>query len=806
MAQDTEKKSKKKHPYNLIFQNYHEKAKELLPNNVDPNIKPQDSKKISEIELLYNAFIQNNLAEAEKLLQNNIDPNKKISNDKGYLLDIMVIDDNIKAVELLLKYKAKPRYFFDDSHNILIDYFKKRTDEKTYSLIELMFKYLKDGFIKKSVFKVLINNAVKLNFPKTLELLLKKKNNLNGKLSFNEYAPIEFDYFKGEIEKSPFEYALGSNHFKIAEILLDHGSNPFLRVKGKPGTAYNGIENIALSHHLTDIQTKKYFELVEEKYPGLLVEKRKKSHADLSFINYLIGANFIKSLEYLLHLNLNPNTFHINSDVKTPLIYAIMRKRLEIVKLLLKYKADANVKPKYIISPIHYAVISDYNDFEKSSLIELLLEYGADIKEKDFSNETAVDKTMRRENINASKLLLDHGASLKVNNNLFRRPYYTSRVSDLIEYYKYKNEINFQEIKDYILKFDNPSDPSDLLKYLEFSSNKASYFKFIIKDLMEEVIIENNKSKSFSIQTWKILKDYLAFHNLKITDKNKINLNEILKILNESFLEDIIKTQKKCHTEDVNQMKVELKNECVVCLDPIIPEENQYFGMANCSCALCKECFENYWNYENKKNGKNISKCPGCSKEVNLNSLKNLPLEDNQIQKWYRNYLAKKLGEIPRWKFCPTPECLSGKLIDPKKNESFFFDCPICDTNYCFSCETDHKGSCETNKGVRNKIKLMLELGEFAPPKNGHPKIKYPDVENIHHRDYFLGRFRPCPECGVIIEKEYHSFHVFGEGECNNMECYRCKTNFNWNNGLDQGGGTWSLKESNFNPKIPSHY
>jgi len=67
----------------------------------------------------------------------------------------------------------------------------------------------------------------------------------------------------------------------------------------------------------------------------------------------------------------------------TPLIWAVCCKNLEIVNVLIEYKADINLKDNCGKTPFHYAVLTQNLD-----IVNVLIEYKADINTQDCLLET----------------------------------------------------------------------------------------------------------------------------------------------------------------------------------------------------------------------------------------------------------------------------------------------------------------------------------------------------------------------------------------------------------------------------------
>lgn len=91
--------------------------------------------------------------------------------------------------------------------------------------------------------------------------------------------------------------------------------------------------------------------------------------------------------KYLLSIGSNPNSIY-NENGLNPLVLSIMNKNVEMVKLLLEYKADINgsgdLGGEYEFVPLKIAI-----DYEDRRIVQLLLERGADasILDSYYKNE-----------------------------------------------------------------------------------------------------------------------------------------------------------------------------------------------------------------------------------------------------------------------------------------------------------------------------------------------------------------------------------------------------------------------------------
>lgn len=107
----------------------------------------------------------------------------------------------------------------------------------------------------------------------------------------------------------------------------------------------------------------------------------------------------ISTIEKLLAQGANPNTRGGNEVYAMPVLNtAISAGRLDIVELLIKYKANVNIPESYNkMTPLHTAC---YMPKEQNlAIIKLLVENGADLSIKDGHDRTAFDvaKTCKTE-------------------------------------------------------------------------------------------------------------------------------------------------------------------------------------------------------------------------------------------------------------------------------------------------------------------------------------------------------------------------------------------------------------------------
>jgi ankyrin repeat protein len=117
------------------------------------------------------------------------------------------------------------------------------------------------------------------------------------------------------------------------------------------------------------------------------------------------------------------DTININKPNKedvTPLNAALQANQLDIVELLLEYKADPTIPDKYNQTPLMIAAKSSYNhDYNPQvcqAIVQLLLASNADLNAQDMSGNTALILAATYNNGSIGHLLLQAGADYELTN------------------------------------------------------------------------------------------------------------------------------------------------------------------------------------------------------------------------------------------------------------------------------------------------------------------------------------------------------------------------------------------------------
>ncbi len=182
------------------------------------------------------------------------------------------------------------------------------------------------------------------------------------------------------------------------------------------------------------------------------------------------------------------------------------------------------------------------------------------------------------------------------------------------------------------------------------------------------------------------------------------------------------------------------------------------------------------------------------------------------------------LKRYSHFQFCHREGCVGGKTFG--LGETKTFDCKICSFSGCLDCGKEGvsaahfraRGRC---KGIQDSSELYVKLirrgaeapitidqlrawgfqgrkgpqaGEFfrgylkslseRHPKGGQCPLCAGVLGDVHAiEDHFYdGKYRPCPHCGMMIEKTSRA----EGGECPNLTCGnpRCRKDFNFGRGL----------------------
>ncbi|MBF0298909.1 MAG: hypothetical protein HQK51_09330, partial [Oligoflexia bacterium] len=270
---------------------------------------------------------------------------------------------------------------------------------------------------------------------------------------------------------------------------------------------------------------------------------------------------------------------------------------------------------------------------------------------------------------------------------------------------------------------------------------------------------EKGLDKQIEVELKKLLRKKVGLlPRLKeLAETNGIDFNEV-----EPSLKSIDE-----HTAYLDDDK---KASCKLCLEDISSEERILRSPSGkCDCTFCtkKTCVKGLQKHIISEQA--IPKCPGgCRNDVTSSFLCALRMDADKISQFQARLLRQKLAQKKGFHFCKHASCpVGGTVLTAEEEErGKWYSCAVCDKD-------SFLGTPSTLDKYETKLAdKLVELGMQAPPAGGHPHIENADAFNPEHAKYFLGRFRPCPGCGKLIEKvdTGESHH----GDCRAMKCPIC--------------------------------
>ncbi|ORX50363.1 ankyrin [Piromyces finnis] len=345
------------------------------------------------------AIISNKITFLKSLLELGADPNEK-DDDQNIPLIIAIKNNNLEAIKLLIEYNAN---YIEDEQKIL--HWASNCNKEILSYIIEIQNKNKGNIYYNNNSSYLIFNACENENIKDLKNLIENQN-VSYKINYKNsdgLTPLLYSIQNGKYESA--ECILEVSNYVDANIPDSNGDMPFdFIIKNKIQNMFNIIEKLVNRGGYVD---SKYFNkslinlIIDNKdiiryfiEKGIPIKNNKK---DRMFIvpNSLIFAvkqdcyPFVKAL-----LENGSSVDEIDSDHKTPLIYAIDNDNKAIIDLLLKYKTDINkiYDNNNELTPIIYTVqknnspLFNYlfskvsNESDKKQIITSIIEYSLNNK------------------------------------------------------------------------------------------------------------------------------------------------------------------------------------------------------------------------------------------------------------------------------------------------------------------------------------------------------------------------------------------------------------------------------------------
>jgi ankyrin repeat protein len=177
------------------------------------------------------------------------------------------------------------------------------------------------------------------------------------------------------------------------------------------------------------------------------------------------------------HLNI-PDNYR-----RTPLHCAAWYGDLEMVQVLLDYKADINARSKGNWTPLHYASDGSFsrrNIRRLPDVAQLLLEHGADVNAPAFDSLTPLHEAARNGRVGVVRLLLEHGANVGAEDEQGRTPLHAA-----VEYGSEWRETERAEVVSELLEHGANVDVKDNKGRTPFQIGSAKGSGKIVKLLSE---------------------------------------------------------------------------------------------------------------------------------------------------------------------------------------------------------------------------------------------------------------------------------------------------------------------------------
>eukprot|EP00347_Sterkiella_histriomuscorum_P009892 403339473 len=223
--------------------------------------------------------------------------------------------------------------------------------------------------------------------------------------------------------------------------------------------------------------------------------------------------------------------------------------------------------------------------------------------------------------------------------------------------------------------------------------------------------------------------------------------------------------------EKFDSLKYELdinENQCEICYQSFIGREN-FIMFQGCQHFYCKTCMLQYANdiISNGEIGKLI--CPafsGCKTTLNELHLKEIGLDEDQIQKVTVFSINQAVEKMDDFGWCPIPECAAPAQVNRLQN---FAQCTQCRFTFCLTCKEKYHffKQCPAIKLKGKDIDQFSKDDKIDEFKAKH----FNQIQEQMNMFYIKQCTKQCPKCKFTIQK------VDG---CNKMICGRCGAYFCW--------------------------
>jgi ankyrin repeat protein len=178
---------------------------------------------------------------------------------------------------------------------------------------------------------------------------------------------------------SPLAAALGTGHFKVAELLYQRGADPLVR----------GIIGRTMLHAIS-------------------------IEGSIEIAQWLLSHGVGANVQY--------------GDGWAPLHYVVMSGRLDVVQILLQHNADINIRNNYGKTPLHEASLLGH-----LHVVRLLLQQGSDVNACDNNGFTPLHQASMKGKLDVARLLVEQGANVYAEANNGKTPLQVAEGSDMVK-------------------------------------------------------------------------------------------------------------------------------------------------------------------------------------------------------------------------------------------------------------------------------------------------------------------------------------------------------------------------------------
>ncbi|WP_342255471.1 ankyrin repeat domain-containing protein [Spiroplasma endosymbiont of Poecilobothrus nobilitatus] len=305
--------------------------------------------------------------------------------------------------------------FINDSKYEINEFITKILDDNNAEKWNEILKIAQETNLIQKINKYDLDNKQTIIF-----LLSIKKDNITWKKRLDKLFPlkkwkeIEFGYFK------LLHVTILQRNLDLTKLLINIDAVTDVNIQDKNilNPLYFAIEteNIEIIKLLID--------------NGADVNLRDKN--DLTPLHFAIETENIEIIKLLIDNGADPNFLDCNNSFISPLHYAIIKNKKEMIKVLLKSKKiknNINNKSYLNIGCLHWASLNLKN-INNLEITKLLIDNGADVNLQDENGTTPIYYAISTDNIEIVKLLIDNGADVKNINKNGLTPLYYAIILD----------------------------------------------------------------------------------------------------------------------------------------------------------------------------------------------------------------------------------------------------------------------------------------------------------------------------------------------------------------------------------------